>query len=58
MLNLFKKFLSLRKEIAKLKEEKEILKLDLRHSLSITEKYLPYMRASDKLKLLVLRRKT
>lgn len=57
MFNLFKKFFSLRKEIAKLNKEIEILKLDLRQSLSISEKYLPWMRASDKLKLLVLRRK-
>ena len=58
MLNLFKKFFSLRKEIERLKQEIEMLKFDLRHSLSISEKYLPHMRAVDKLQLLVLRRKT
>ena len=58
MLNLFKKFFSVRKEIAKLKQEIEMLKFDLRHSLAISEKYLPQMRAVDKLQLLVLRRKT
>jgi len=58
MINLFRKFFSLRKEIERLKQEIEMLKFDLRHSLSISEKYLPQMRAVDKLQLLVLRRKT
>jgi len=57
MFILLKRFFNLRKEIKKLNSEIEMLKLDLRHSLSISEKYLPVMKASDKLKLLILRKK-
>lgn len=59
MFNIFKsfnKFLDYQKKIKELRSQIEALKFELRHSLSVTEKYIPLMRTKDKIQLLILRR--
>ena len=56
MFKLIPKILDYKKEIQKLKKEIEALQFELRHSLSISEKYVPLMKTSDKIQLLILRR--
>lgn len=56
MFKLIPKILNYKKEIKILKNELENLKFELRHSLSISEKYIPLMKTADKIQLLILRR--
>jgi hypothetical protein len=56
ILKYFQKFLDTKKEIRELKSQIDFLKFELRHSLSVTEKYIPLMRTKDKIQLLILRR--
>ena len=56
MFNLVKEIFNYRNEIKKLKNCINSLKFDLRHSLAISEKYIPLMKVSDKIQLLILRR--
>lgn len=56
MFKLIPKILNYKKEIQVLNKEIECLKFDLRHSLSISEKYIPLMKTADKIQLLILRR--
>ena len=56
MFKLLSKIFSFNKEISNLNSKINSLKFELQHSLSISEKYLPLMKTSDKIQLLILRR--
>lgn len=56
MFNIIKKIINDKKEIRNLKYQIEALKCDIRHSLSIVERYLPLMKTPDKIQLLILRK--
>ena len=56
MFKILRKIFSFRKEKLKLKNKIEDLKFDLRHSLSVTEKYLALMKVQDRIQLLILRK--
>ncbi len=56
MFNLIKKYIDNKKEIRSLKFQVEAIKFDLKHALAISEKYIPLMKTSDKVQLLILRK--
>ncbi len=56
MFKFFRKIFDYKKQIKDLKYKTESLIFDLKHSLSISEKYFPYMKTTDKIQLLILRR--
>jgi hypothetical protein len=56
LLSGLKKFFESQSTIKELRSQNESLKFELRHSLSVTEKYIPLMRTKDKIQLLILRR--
>ena len=56
MFKILKKIIEKKKEIRDLKYHIESLKSDLKHSLAVSEKYLPLMKTSDKIQLLILRK--
>lgn len=56
MFSVIQRIISNKKEIKKLKYEIESLKFDLQHSLAISEKYIPLMKTTDKIQLLILRK--
>lgn len=56
MFKIFSKFSKLNKEISNLNSKIDSLKFDLQHALSVSEKYMPMMKTSDKIQLLILRR--
>lgn len=56
MVKFFRNIFNLKNEIANLKYRVNSLLTDLKQILSISEKYLPLMKTSDKIQLLILRR--
>ena len=56
MFNIIKKIINNKKEIRNLKYQIESLKFDLQHSLAVSEKYIPLMKTTDKIQLLILRK--
>ncbi len=56
LFKVLKKFLGYQNQVQELRAQIESLKFELRHSLAITEKYIPLMRTKDKIQLLILRR--
>lgn len=56
MFSLIKKYIDNKKEIRNLKYQINSIKFDLKHALAISEKYIPLMKTSDKVQLLILRK--
>ena len=56
MFNLIKNLFKYNSEIKKYRYMIDSLKTDLTQILAISEKYLPIMKTSDKIQLLILRR--
>ena len=56
MFNLIKKYIDHKKEIRDLKFQIDSIKFDLKHALAISEKYIPLMKTTDKIQLLILRK--
>ena len=56
MFKFVNKIFNYKKEIQNLKNKLEDLRFDLRHSLSVTEKYLALMKVQDRIQLLILRK--
>ena len=56
MFNVLRKIINDKKKIESLKYQIEALKTDLNHALALSEKYLPLMKTTDKIQLLILRK--
>ena len=56
MFNIIKRIIDNKKEIRDLKYQIDALKVDLKHALALSEKYIPLMRTPDKIQLLILRK--
>ena len=55
MFSLFRRIINYKQQIKDLNYKIDYLKTDLKHSLSVSEKYLPLMKTTDKIQLLILR---
>jgi len=51
-----KKFFNTKNELKKLKYQNQALCFEIKHAMSICEKYIPLMKTTDKIQLLILRR--
>ena len=56
MFKVLQKIFDYKKKIKNLETKLDDLKFDLRHSLSVTEKYLALMKVPDRIQLLILRK--
>jgi hypothetical protein len=56
MFKFIKKFLNEKKEVKNLKYLVNSLNADIKQVIAISERYLPLMKTSDKIQLLILRR--
>lgn len=56
MIKFFKNIFNFKKEIKNLKYRVNSLLTDIKQIMAISEKYLPLMKTTDKIQLLILRR--